>query len=259
MNLMLFNTEEFVGATLRIRGERARELIRLRQIAPGDRIRVGQYGGLWGWGTVSTVLDDEVNLSVELNTPDNPKPITLIIGLPRPQILKKVLQTASMMGVSSLVLVRSARSEKSFLQSPLLREEQFKEHLRLGLEQGIGTIPPQVRLFSNFGSFSSEWLEGLPLQDGWRLVAEPRAVPSMKVALREQRSLRGQSVEAFAPGTVAIGPEGGWQDEEIEAFNARGFRSFQLGNRILRVDIAVPVILGQLALLTEAKGDPGDP
>ena len=245
MNLMLFNREEFTGPSLHIRGVRARELIRQRHIALGDKIRVGEFRGQWGWGVITEVGKDLISLDVELATADLPKPITLVVGLPRPQILKKVLQTAAMMGVSSLVLVRSERSEKSFLQSPLLNEATIEGHLRIGLEQGIGTVPPQVHLFRDFRSFRQDWLEQKRFEEGWKLVAEPKASHTMVVAMR------GEPLEPALPGVAAIGPEGGWQDEEIEAFIARGFRSFQLGNRILRVDIAVPVILGQIALLTE--------
>jgi len=53
------------------------------------------------------------------------------------------------------------------------------------------------------------------------------------------------------PGDVvlAIGPEGGWIDRELETFIARGFRPFSIGTGILRSEAAVAAALGQLALL----------
>jgi RsmE family RNA methyltransferase len=58
-------------------------------------------------------------------------------------------------------------------------------------------------------------------------------------------------VDAGAPGTavvVAIGPEGGWVPFEVQLLQARGFAPFGLGPRILRVDVAVPFVLGQVEL-----------
>lgn len=39
--------------------------------------------------------------------------------------------------------------------------------------------------------------------------------------------------------TIAIGPEGGWLDEEVRLFQHQGFQLVNLGRRILRTDIAV--------------------
>jgi RsmE family RNA methyltransferase len=56
------------------------------------------------------------------------------------------------------------------------------------------------------------------------------------------------------PAVVAIGPEGGWIPYEVGMLEARGFQAFSLGPRILRVDVAVPYILGQLELARGAGG-----
>ena len=43
---------------------------------------------------------------------------------------------------------------------------------------------------------------------------------------------------------VAVGPEGGWEDEEVSLLLSRGFKLVSLGPRILRTDMAVSVLLG---------------
>ncbi len=48
---------------------------------------------------------------------------------------------------------------------------------------------------------------------------------------------------------IAIGPEGGWIERELETFVARGFAPVSLGTPILRVEAAVASALGQLLLL----------
>ncbi|WP_178101944.1 16S rRNA (uracil(1498)-N(3))-methyltransferase, partial [Pseudomonas yangonensis] len=82
-------------------------------------------------------LDAEhAELQVSLDQPPPAKlPLTLILALPRPKMLKRVLQTVSAMGVPRLVLVNSYRVEKSFWQTPFLDPEALREQLILGLEQ----------------------------------------------------------------------------------------------------------------------------
>ena len=43
---------------------------------------------------------------------------------------------------------------------------------------------------------------------------------------------------------IAVGPEGGWEDEEVHQLLAKGFSLVSLGPRILRTDMAVSVLLG---------------
>jgi RsmE family RNA methyltransferase len=73
------------------------------------------------------------------------------------------------------------------------------------------------------------------------LVAHPRA----------GRELWDVLPESAADTTVlAIGPEGGWVPFELELLEGRGFQRFAAGPRVLRVDTAVPFLLGQVALLS---------
>jgi RsmE family RNA methyltransferase len=70
-----------------------------------------------------------------------------------------------------------------------------------------------------------------------RLIAHPSAPPIEQV------------VTARVPTVLAIGPEGGWIERELETFVARGFKPVSLGTPILRVEAAVASSLGQLLLL----------
>jgi RsmE family RNA methyltransferase len=52
--------------------------------------------------------------------------------------------------------------------------------------------------------------------------------------------------DTTAPTLLAVGPEGGFVDQEIRRFEALGFQPIQLGQRILRVETAIPVLLAKL-------------
>jgi RsmE family RNA methyltransferase len=47
---------------------------------------------------------------------------------------------------------------------------------------------------------------------------------------------------------VAVGPDGGWVPFEVALFEKAGFLPFSLGPRALRVEVAVPAVLGALAV-----------
>ena len=73
--------------------------------------------------------------------------LALLLALPRPKMLKRVLQSVTSLGVKQLYLLNSYRVEKSYWGSPLLQADKLQEQLLLGLEQACDTILPQVHLF----------------------------------------------------------------------------------------------------------------
>ena len=171
--------------------------------------------------------------------PPAPSPVGVVLGMPRPKILKKVLQAIASLGVKRLVLLNSFRVEKSYFDSPLLAEATIREHLLLGLEQGRDTVLPEVLVRKRFKPFVEDELDAAWPADAARLVAHPEA----------STGLEGLGVGAgAAPAVVAIGPEGGWIPYEVELLEQHGFGRFTLGAHILRVDTAVPYVVGQVEL-----------
>ena len=89
-----------------------------------------------GRGKITTLTDEHATISLELGVqPPKPLPITVILALPRPKMLRRVLQTIAAMGVKNVYLINSTRVEKSFWQSPFLQPQAIEEQLILGLEQ----------------------------------------------------------------------------------------------------------------------------
>lgn len=242
LNVVLLEPDELSpGGAAILRGRRALHVATVLRSAPGERILVGQVGGLLGEAEVRSVSRDEVRLVVVLDRPPPPpSPVGLLLALPRPKILRKVLQAVAAMGVKRLLLVGSYRVEKSYFSSPLLAPSAVREQLLLGLEQGRDTVLPEVSIHRFFKPFVEDHLEAaLPV--GARLLAHPDA---------------GLPFEGLGPAvtraTLAIGPEGGWTPYELEELRSRGFSPFSLGPRPLRVDQAVPFAVGQAELLLRA-------
>jgi 16S rRNA (uracil1498-N3)-methyltransferase len=234
MNLALLLPDDLQGNDrARLRGRRARHVQEVLRAQSGDEVTVGLLNGAIGRGRVLTLDTDRVELSLRWQRPaPAPLPLTLILALPRPKMLRRVLQTVAAMGVKKLVLLNSYKVEKSFWQTPWLRPEAVQEQLMLGLEQACDTLMPEVILEQRFKPFVEDRLEGLAA-GSQRLVAHPRTAVPCPRALDH-------------PVTLCIGPEGGFIPYEVDKLAERGFEAVHLGNRILRVENAVPVLIGRL-------------
>lgn len=235
MNLLLLEDADFVdGDRVHLSDRRLKHLHEVHRAETGDRLRVGHLGGLMGEGRLIALDAEHAELHVSLDQPPPAKlPLTLILALPRPKMLKRVLQTVSAMGVARLVLVNSYRVEKSFWQTPFLGAEAIREQLILGLEQARDTVLPEVSIEKRFKPFVEDRLPALTAGT-LGLTGHPGDYPACPRAV-------GQ------PVTLAIGPEGGWIPYEVELLReAAGLQPVQLGERILRVETAVPALLARL-------------
>ena len=250
MNLVLIEEREVApDGTARLTGRRAAHVLEILRATPGDRIRAGVVDGRMGEAAVLAAGPDVVVLAPTLDRePPPPSPVSLLVALPRPKILRRVLQAASSMGVKSIVLVGSWRVEKSYWSSPLLRPEAIREQLLLGLEQGRDTALPEVLVARLFKPFVEDRLDAT-FAGGERLLAHPG----------------DRRLEGVRPGAdravIAIGPEGGWTPYEARQLEARRFLPFSLGSRTLRVDTAVPFAVGAVEhwLVPGTRQVPGTP
>jgi 16S rRNA (uracil1498-N3)-methyltransferase len=237
LNLLLLDEGDLEpGGRARVRGRRARHVVEVLRAGPGDRIAVGVLRGLAGDAEVLASSADEVVLHVNLAAaPPPPSPVSLLLALPRPKILRKVLQAVASMGVKRVALVGTYRVEKSYFGSPLLQPGAIDAEVRLGLEQGKDTVPPVVTLHRFFKPFVEDELDLLfPPERLGRLLAHP-AAPGLLDTVAPRRST----------AVAAIGPEGGFTPYEASALASRGFEPFSLGPRPLRVDVAVPFVVAQ--------------
>ena len=234
MNLLLLDDVDFIAADLvRITDRRLQHLNTVNKASPGQTLRAGRLGGLQGQATLVSIDNTAAELQVSLSEqPPAKLPLTLLLALPRPKMLRRTLQTIASMGVAKLVLINSYRVEKSFWQTPFLQPEAIAEQLILGLEQARDTVLPEVILAKRFKPFVEDELPALAANTRG-LIAHPGAYPECPRALSEAV-------------TLAIGPEGGWIPYEVELLGKAGLQPVQLGQRILRVETAVPALLARL-------------
>jgi RsmE family RNA methyltransferase len=235
VNLILLDDDDFVGPNrVRLSGRRAAHVRQVHRARLDDVLRVGRMGGLLGSGRVLALDDDAVELEVALSTePPAPLQVALVVALPRPPSLRKVLQQATALGVKEIVLLHTRRVEKSYWQSHGLQPAALRHELLLGLEQARDTRLPRVELRQRFRPFVEDELPGL-LAAGRGLVAHPESDRPCPRAVAE-------------PLTLIVGPEGGFVPFELELLLAQSVEPISLGPRVLRVETAVVALLARLA------------
>lgn len=234
MNLLLFNSSELrEDATFLVRDRRADHLIDVLEVVPEQEIKAGVTNGPIGKATVLSVTNREIELSWTAlsDPPENPDCI-LAIALPRPKMIRRILQAVASLGIKEIHLINSWRVNKSYWQSPMLTEAALREQLVLGLEQSVDTILPKIYSHRLFKPFAEDILPSLA-RNRLGLVAHPYQADKCPV------DIKGSSL-------VAIGPEGGFIDYEIELLIGAGLKPVNLGPRILKVETAVPSIISRL-------------
>lgn len=168
--------------------------------------------------------------------------VSLILALPRPLQLGRILPMISQLGVDHLVLTSSRKVPRDYFGSHLFRKP---EELRLRLVEGLcqaGDVKlPQLHVVRNLSRFLDEELDGLFPESGYaRVIAHPQRYSDVP-------RLRLHDVEfPTAPPriVIAVGPEGGWvEPNELERFKQHGFSQVSLGRRTLRSDVAVVSLL----------------
>ena len=234
MNLILLMSDDFISeTTVRLNGRRLEHVRRVHRAAVGDELVVGRLGGRIGRGRVTRFTATEAELDVTLDRdPPPPLPLTLVVALPRPKVMARVIAAVASMGVKRLFLINAWRVEKSYWTSPRLDPFDIRQNLILGLEQGRDTTLPEVETRRFFRRFVEEELEEIAAGSR-RLVAHPSASVACPRAVSEAV-------------TLVVGPEGGFIDEEVDSLVRCAFTPIHLGPHILRVETAIPYLIGRL-------------
>ncbi|MFK7829244.1 MAG: 16S rRNA (uracil(1498)-N(3))-methyltransferase [Congregibacter sp.] len=242
MNLLLVEASEVQNdGYVVLRDRRLEHINRILKLKQGDQLRVGVLNGNCGSGEIISIDRSEAVLQIAVDdAPPTPLALTVVLALPRPKMLRRILRTLAETGVKDIHLINSFRVEKSYWQSPLLENSKLREALRSGLEQAMDTVLPRVELHSRFRPFAEDALPGLCL-GRTALLADPGAPANFPSRPR-------------MPALLLIGPEGGFIPFECELLCAAGAFPVNMGPRILRVETALQCALGPYLLNRQSFG-----
>ncbi|MCZ2722111.1 RsmE family RNA methyltransferase [Marinomonas sp. 15G1-11] len=196
MNIVLFDeTQKINDDVFQLTEQQSKHIHSVIKMQEGARIRIGLLNGNMGYGTYLGKEAASIEVVSLDQAPPKALPLTLVLALPRPNMLKRTLLNITSMGVKNIVIVNSAKVEKSYWQSPVLEYSNLQGILREGLEQAKDTLLPSLQLIPRFKPFVEDILPRM-LSGKRGLLAHPYNASVCPVALTE-------------PSILAIGPEGG--------------------------------------------------
>lgn len=240
MNRILFEKSEIVSGVVRFDDFRAEHAVKVLHAEEGQILKTGEIDGPVGTGEVLSVSSEGgrpcVTVRVTHNSPSIEPWVDLVLAPPRPRVLKRLLPQLAALGAGRIILVGAKKVEKDFWGATLLKPEIHKPLLVDGLMQSGSSIMPSVETRRAFKRFVADELDTL-FPSRFRYVAHPAAGSSAD-----------DDPACGARGRVllAVGPEGGWTEEEVSLLEEKGFSRYSLGPRILRTDTALVALLARL-------------
>src|SRR6218665_2492098 len=165
MNLILLERADFLTVNqvrLRAGDQRFKHISNILDSLPGETLRVGELNAKMGVGTVTQRSDEHIDLHVTLDQSPPPKlPLTILLALPRPKMMRRILRTVAEMGVQRLILLNTYKVEKSYWNSPAIATKIIETYFREGLQQARDTVLPQIEFARLFKPFVEDHLPAL--------------------------------------------------------------------------------------------------
>ena len=243
MNRILFEHDEIKDGVVTFGDVRAKHVLNVLHGEVGQILKTGEVNGLIGTSEIVSVEKGASRLQVTVrchHTQKSLQPwVDLVLAPPRPRAMKRLLPQLATMGVGRIILVGAKKVEKDFWGATLLKEAEYRPLLIEGLMQGGTSILPTIETRRNFRRFVTDELDGL-FPTAKRVVAHPYV---------DAAPAQFQNYVNAAPLSrllLAIGPEGGWTDDEVELLEEHGFSRYSLGGRILRTETATIALLARL-------------
>ena len=228
-----FFVEQFAGKTTVLEGEAAHHLGRVLRAQTGQLYELSDGERVW-LGRIESVGRDRVQFALveELRAVHPGVNVTLLLSIVKFDAFEWAIEKATELGVSAIVPLAAERSEKALLTAAAKRSNRWKKLLLEASQQSRRVRVPVL------DALAKPEVAFAPRKDGLRVMLSERASASpLRKVLQGQRT---------AIAILAIGPEGGWTDEEFGAASKYGFSQASLGRLILRTETAVVTALASL-------------
>jgi 16S rRNA (uracil1498-N3)-methyltransferase len=228
-----FFVEQFAGQSAVIEGETAHHLGRVLRAQRGQLYELSDGASVW-LGRIEAVARDRIGFALLEEIPSHVPAvdITLLLSIVKFDAFEWAIEKATELGVGAIVPVAAARSEKALLAAAEKRADRWRRILMEASQQSR-----RVRVPVLGAALRPEQAFSKPQVGGRVMLSERSEAAALRTVLASQPP---------AHATLAIGPEGGWTDEEFAAAADAGFREASLGKLILRTETAVVAALACL-------------
>ena len=221
------------GGIVELPAVEAQHAVRVMRIQPNDVITLFDGRGYEATAHVVQVDRRHCHCRAETAEPVDREPMRLVkiaVGLPKADRAKEMIERLTEFGVADVTPLISRRTQRPPSASTLdkLRRAVIEASKQCGRNQ-LMTVREPVQSMDFFRKAQTE------TENESKLIADQTGVP-----------LRAMLPELASPVSVAIGPEGGWTDEELRQAAGEGFVATHFGPRILRIETAAAFAAAQL-------------
>ena len=243
MHKFFVDRDSFTTHSVKIQGEDVKHMYRVLRLGPGDKISINDCMGKEYIGEIIDINKAEVNIrllkEIDLNN-ESPLLVFLYQGLPKSAKMDLIVQKATELGVRKITPIITGRVE---IKSELGEFRKTDRWRRIALEackQCKRSFIPQVETPIEFEELLSQ-LKGIDL------IVVPYENEEGKGIKAMMKEISNINIKSAA---VIIGPEGGFEEAEIQKLKAVGAHIITLGPRILRTEtagfVAVSVLMYEL-------------
>jgi 16S rRNA (uracil1498-N3)-methyltransferase len=228
-----FFVDHFENQQASLQGDLAHHVGRVLRAQPGQLYELSDGSSVW-LGKIEIVTRDRVDFSLleQLSGYVPQLQATLLLSVVKFDAFEWALEKATELGVSRIVPLAAARSEKALLAAAVKRADRWQKILLESSQQSrrvqLPVISPLAKPEAAFGA---------PTDSTKILLSESAGAPPLRDVLNGVRS---------SSATLAIGPEGGWTEDEFAAARNSSFLEASLGKLILRTETAVVAALANL-------------
>ena len=230
-----FCHETIKGDRAALDGAEARHLARVMRAKPGDSVVLFDGSGTEFQGRIENMGRDRIELLIESHESvdrELPFELTLAIAIPKGDRQRWLIEKMVELGAERLVPLRTERSV-------VVPKEKTIEKLRRTVIEATKQSG-RNRLMEIAEPVDFSTMIEMADPEAIRWIAHPgQTTISQKLA---QRTITGSSV------VVAIGPEGGFSDDEFSRAELSGWQPVGLGPRILRIETAALAVAARLGL-----------
>ena len=242
MNILLFHTPEFCAAAnsaeIRLHDSRMRYVLERHDIKEvGITVKAGVIETNLGRATLLARSPQELVFRYEVDPafriPDRSN-ITIIVGVPRPQTVKKIIQIAVSFGIQAVHFVPFEKTVKSYLSSKVWKTDALNSELFEALEQAGDVYGPLITLHQRSEDFFSAHPEFITNNNAKKIIFDGR-----DTATFQQRKAAIRNDESMPPIILVFGPEAGFTEFERSYFQKKNFSMISLNERMLRLEHAI--------------------
>jgi 16S rRNA (uracil1498-N3)-methyltransferase len=236
--------DEVTGDAAALVGEHAAHLARVLRAEVGQEFDIAT-GAEVRLGTIISISDDRVEFALGKGHTLKPIPnITLALAIFKFDRMEWAIEKCTEVGVARIIPVIAQRSDARLATAAVKRHERWQRVVRQATEQSRRPAPPEIA-----GPVKLKGLAGVLPAGALTRVVLAESLAGSEEGTRLADILQSSSQSQPTDLALAVGPEGGWADEELAWFREAGWIAASLGSTILRAETAA-IVATALALET---------